>query len=102
MEETLRMMFFLNVFNRYLTNGMPGLERFMISFKSCFSGHYHRHVVLGLYYSGKFGAIGMSRRDDLMYKPLSYNVSTSTENGYSGSVGFVSLKIIFYHSLNII
>ncbi|XP_064624154.1 tubulinyl-Tyr carboxypeptidase 1-like isoform X2 [Lineus longissimus] len=61
----------------FLTNGIPGLERFMISFKSCFSGNYHRHVVLGLYYTGKFGAIGMSRRDDLMYKPLKFNSLTS-------------------------
>ena len=37
---------------------------------SCF-----RHVVLGVYHAGLFGALGLSRRQDLMYKPLEYKVS---------------------------
>ncbi|XP_025103717.1 LOW QUALITY PROTEIN: vasohibin-2-like [Pomacea canaliculata] len=56
----------------YLTNGMLGLERFPISFKTIFSGTAHHHVVLGVYYGGRYGAIGMSRRDDLMYKTLTF------------------------------
>ncbi|XP_022089017.1 vasohibin-2-like [Acanthaster planci] len=56
----------------YLTNGAPGLERFPVSFKTLFSGTVHRHVVLGVYYSGRYGALGMSRREDLMYKPLEF------------------------------
>ncbi|KAL5008144.1 hypothetical protein ScPMuIL_013725 [Solemya velum] len=56
----------------YLTNGFLGVERFVISFKSVFNGNVHRHVVLGVYYGGKYGALGLSRRDDLMYKPLYY------------------------------
>ncbi|KAJ8308834.1 hypothetical protein KUTeg_013708 [Tegillarca granosa] len=56
----------------YLTNGMMGVERFTISFKSVFGGNAHRHVVLGIYYGGKYGALGMSRREDLMYKPLTF------------------------------
>ncbi|KAL4238179.1 Tubulinyl-Tyr carboxypeptidase 1 [Mactra antiquata] len=56
----------------YLTNGMLGVERFPISFKTQFNGNYHRHVVLGIYHGGKYGALGMSRREDLMYKPLVY------------------------------
>ena len=59
---------------RFLTNGMMGVERFPISFKTAFNGNVHRHVVLGIYHSGKYGALGMSRRDDLMYKPLVYRV----------------------------
>lgn len=56
----------------YLTNGMIGVERFPISFKTAFNGNCHRHVVLGIYNSGRYGALGMSRREDLMYKPLVY------------------------------
>lgn len=56
----------------YLTNGMMGVERFPISFKTAFNGNVHRHVVLGMYHSGRYGALGMSRREDLMYKPLLY------------------------------
>ena len=33
-----------------------------------------RHIVLGVFYNGKFGAIGLSRRDTLMYKSLKYEV----------------------------
>ncbi|CAH1792343.1 unnamed protein product, partial [Owenia fusiformis] len=56
----------------YLTNGIPGTERFPISFKTSFMGNIHRHVVLGVYNGGRYGALGMSRRDDLMNKPLIY------------------------------
>lgn len=56
----------------YLTNGILGLERFPISFKSTFMGNVYRHVVLGVYHGGRYGAIGMSRREDLMYKPLEF------------------------------
>ena len=54
---------------------MMGVERFAISFKTAFNGNTHRHVVLGIYHSGRYGALGMSRREDLMYKPLVYRVS---------------------------
>jgi len=59
----------------FLTNGMMGMERFAISFKTQFNSNVHRHVVLGIYHAGRYGAIGMSRRDDLMYKPLHFKVS---------------------------
>ncbi|XP_066550809.1 tubulinyl-Tyr carboxypeptidase 1 [Amia ocellicauda] len=56
----------------YLTNSMPGVERFPLSFKTQFSGNYFRHIVLGVHCGGRFGALGTSRREDLMYKPLEY------------------------------
>ncbi|GFR57982.1 vasohibin-1-like [Elysia marginata] len=51
---------------------MMGVERFTLSFKTVFNGHTHRHVVLGISYGGHYGALGMSRRTDLMYKPLEF------------------------------
>jgi len=64
----------------YLTNGIPGLGRFPINFKSevnevsLLKGRkFYYHVVLGVAYKGKFGAIGLSRRNSLMYKSLDYN-----------------------------
>ena len=64
----------------YLTNGIPGLGRFPINFKSevdevsLLKGRkFYYHVVLGLTYKGKFGALGLSRRRTLMYKPLEYS-----------------------------
>ncbi|XP_071485633.1 tubulinyl-Tyr carboxypeptidase 2-like [Diadema antillarum] len=56
----------------YLTNGTPGLERFPISFKTQFSGNIHRHVVLGLAHNSRYGALGMSRREDLMDKRIDF------------------------------
>lgn len=56
----------------YLTNSMPTLERFPISFKTYFSGNYFRHIVLGVNFGGRYGALGMSRREDLMYKPPAF------------------------------
>ncbi|XP_032441528.1 tubulinyl-Tyr carboxypeptidase 2 [Xiphophorus hellerii] len=56
----------------YLTNGLASLERFPISFKTQFLGHCFHHVVLGVYCNGRYGSLGMSRRPDLMDKPLSH------------------------------
>ncbi|CAG5115337.1 unnamed protein product, partial [Candidula unifasciata] len=56
----------------FLTNGMLGVERFALSFKTDFSGLLHRHVVLAISYRGSYGAIGMSRREELMYKPVEF------------------------------
>lgn len=56
----------------HLTNNIGGLERFTIGMRSEFEGNVHRHVVLGLCFGGVFGSIGMSRRDDLMYKPMTF------------------------------
>jgi len=60
------------VLGTYLTNDIHGLLRFNISFKTLFEGGVFRHVVLGVYHNGKYGALGMSRRKDLMYKPLKF------------------------------
>uniref|UniRef100_A0A3Q3SQT9 Vasohibin 2 n=1 Tax=Mastacembelus armatus TaxID=205130 RepID=A0A3Q3SQT9_9TELE len=57
---------------QYLTNGLTSLERFPISFKTQFSGHCFHHVVLGVYCNGRYGSLGMSRRQDLMDKPLTH------------------------------
>ena len=54
----------------YLTTGILGLDRFNISFKTCFNAIVYRHVVLGVKYGPIFGALGLSRRNDLSYKPL--------------------------------
>ena len=44
------------------------------SFKTVFGGRVFRHVVLGIYHNGRYGALGMSRRQELMYKPLTFKV----------------------------
>lgn len=49
------------------------VDRFPISFKSAFRGQHHRHIVLGVRHAGRYGALGLSRRSTLMYKPLTYD-----------------------------
>ena len=61
--------------SRYLTMPLNQLQRFAISFKSVCDNHVHRHVVLGVYYANRFGAIGLSRKQDLMNKPVEAKVS---------------------------
>lgn len=55
------------------------IERFPVSFKSKVDGHVFRHIVLAVQCtkSNKWGAIGLSRKDTLMYKPLSFPVRFS-------------------------
>lgn len=57
-----------------MTNGITNIERFPIGFKSIFEGNRFYHVVLGIYHNGKFGALGTSRRKDLMDKPVVFKV----------------------------
>ncbi len=86
----------------FLTNGVPGLGRFTINFKSelpsplttvptaatAASGqqplHHHHHgkryfyhVVLGVSLGSRFGSLGLSRRSNLMDKPLTFHTLSS-------------------------
>ncbi|XP_053191754.1 tubulinyl-Tyr carboxypeptidase 1 [Scomber japonicus] len=69
----------------YLTNNMPGVERFPLSFKSHFSGNHFYHIVLGVHSGGRFGALGMSRREDLMFKPLEFRTLMDLVQEYEGA-----------------
>ncbi|XP_035024789.1 tubulinyl-Tyr carboxypeptidase 1 [Hippoglossus stenolepis] len=69
----------------YLTNNMPGVERFPLSFKSQFSGNHFRHIVLGLHSRGRFGALGTSRREDLMFKPLKFRSLMDLVQDFDGA-----------------
>ena len=60
------------ILSLYLTAGTKDLVRFVISFKSKLLTNVHRHVVLGLNYGSNYGALGMSRRKELMDKPLAF------------------------------
>lgn len=78
--------------NRYLTNTITNVERFPIGFKSMFDGRKYYHIVLGLYYNGKFGAIGISRRKDLMDKPIVFRVSNISTKPLTISISFLSIS----------
>ena len=60
----------------HVTTGVRDLDRFPISFKSVFGTQQHRHIVLGFYFAGRYGALGLSRLDTLMYKaPMYFTLS---------------------------
>lgn len=69
----------------YLTNSMPGVERFPISFQSQFSGNHFHHIVLGVHSGGRFGALGISRREDLMFKPLELRTLMDLVQDFEGA-----------------
>ncbi|XP_031697077.1 tubulinyl-Tyr carboxypeptidase 2-like, partial [Anarrhichthys ocellatus] len=73
------------VLTSYLTNGLTSLERFPISFKTQFLGHCFHHVVLGVYCNGRYGSLGMSRRPDLMDKPLTHRTLGELVAEFEGS-----------------
>lgn len=91
----------------YLTCGMTELQRFTISFKTQFNGHYYRHVVLGIHHNGKFGTLGLSRRDDLMFKPLKFKSLwelledfTKSYNNYLHTVKKIKLSLPVVHDIH--
>ncbi|KAJ3063297.1 Tubulinyl-Tyr carboxypeptidase 1 [Podochytrium sp. JEL0797] len=56
----------------YLTNDIFEVDRYALSFKSKCKGEVYRHIVLVVKYRDLYGALGLSRRSDLMYKPLEF------------------------------
>lgn len=74
------------VLSIFLTNEIANstLEKFTIGFKTSSHGNVHRHVVLGVYChsNSKFGALGLSRRADLGYKPLQYTTLSELITAY--------------------
>lgn len=64
---------------------MPGVERFPLSFQSQFSGNNFHHIVLGVHIGGRFGALGISRREDLMFKPLEFRTLMDLVQEFEGA-----------------
>ncbi|EDO40230.1 predicted protein [Nematostella vectensis] len=91
----------------YLTSSMSELQRFTIGFKTQFGSSIYRHVVLGVHANGKYGALGLSRRDDLMYKPLTFkslcdllNDFVESYGNYLHSVKKIKLSLPIVHDLH--
>ena len=59
----------------YFTNDITGLTRIPIAFRSKVGDHFFEHIVLAIQNNTnrKWGAIGLSRKDTLMYKPLKFD-----------------------------
>lgn len=57
----------------YLSTDITSIQRFPIAFKTSFEGNTYKHIVLGVSYMGRYGALGLSRRATLMYKSISHD-----------------------------
>ncbi len=56
-----------------LSSVWTDVVRIPLSFKSKIENSTHRHIVLAIYYNGKWGSLGISRRSCLMDKALEYD-----------------------------
>lgn len=66
----------------YLTAGILDVERIPLGFKSERNGQVHQHIVLLVKHNGRFGAIGMSRQQNLMNKEFEFESISSIVNNY--------------------
>lgn len=57
----------------FLTADLLAVDRIPLSFKSKMNGQTHRHIVLAIRYEKRWGAIGISRRANLMHKDIRFN-----------------------------
>ncbi|KAI8899590.1 VASH2 protein [Globomyces pollinis-pini] len=64
------------------TMNLENLDRITLSFKSVCDGIVYRHIVLVLKYFDKWGALGLSRRPDLMNKTLTYRTLSDLIHEY--------------------
>jgi hypothetical protein len=56
----------------YLSRSLTSVHRIPLSFKSKFQDGVHRHIVTAVCVDGLWGALGISRRDCLMFKTVRY------------------------------
>ncbi|CAB1098156.1 unnamed protein product [Ectocarpus sp. CCAP 1310/34] len=65
--------------SRRLLLPLPGgpADRFSVCFRSSLDGRVYRHIVLAVRSGGKWGSLGLSRRDTLLYKELKESYASS-------------------------
>ena len=99
------------VLSIYLTNGVPGLGRFTINFKSELppvhgratqqqqipQKRYFYHVVLGITLGNRFGTLGLSRRLNLMDKPLTFQSLQDLVEEFDKSYQVSARETALYH-----
>eukprot|EP00048_Salpingoeca_helianthica_P021047 m.10040 g.10040 ORF g.10040 m.10040 type:complete len:455 (+) comp5525_c0_seq1:27-1391(+) len=78
----------------HLTMELESVDRFPISFKSAFHGQQHRHIVLGVRHGGRYGALGLSRRDTLMFKPLTFTSLAALMADYTAAYAAVGHTLV--------
>ena len=80
----------------FLTSGWSEISRLPLGFKSSVGGHVHRHIVLVIHHpsTGQWGALGISRRHDLMDKKLEFTSLSSLVHDYLCNYQAVGHKLL--------
>lgn len=71
----------------YLTQDLKDVDRIPLSFRSRVKGAHYQHIVLALHVqqpTSLYGALGLSRKHTLMYKPLIYRTLYHLVMDYKG------------------
>lgn len=89
----------------YLTSGVKGLTRVPVHFRSNLNGTIYRHIVLVIEYKNTFGALGLSRKNTLMDKPLKFKSLFEILENYrksyedcNHSLEYIAVGLPFSHS----
>eukprot|EP00899_Mesostigma_viride_P009676 jgi/Mesvir1/1870/Mv22906-RA.3 len=91
----------------FLTAGMEELDRFPIGFKTRIDGQVFKHIILAVRHKDKWGALGLSRNADLMFKDLVFDSLSALLTDYRESyekwwhkVLVIRMGLPVEHSLN--
>ncbi|EFC45905.1 predicted protein [Naegleria gruberi] len=86
----------------FCTQDFEDVDRFSVFFQTTMTQRVYRHIVCVVRFKGRFGALGLSRKSDLFYKPLMYfkiseilreYVLSYSKYGHSVQLIYVSLPI---------
>ena len=77
-----------------MTDQLKNMTRIPLSFKSKCMSTVHRHIVLLVFCEGKWGALGISRRECLMYKPLVYSTLQEIIEDFRGSYTLIYHRLL--------
>eukprot|EP00466_Bigelowiella_natans_P011831 jgi/Bigna1/141420/aug1.62_g16128 len=79
----------------YLTRDIANLSRVPLRFASSVHGHIYWHIVLALRGKcGRWGALGLSRRPDLGFKPLKFSTLPALVKSYKEAYEGIGHKIV--------
>eukprot|EP00467_Chlorarachnion_reptans_P023419 CAMPEP_0114500532 /NCGR_PEP_ID=MMETSP0109-20121206/8014_1 /TAXON_ID=29199 /ORGANISM="Chlorarachnion reptans, Strain CCCM449" /LENGTH=336 /DNA_ID=CAMNT_0001678199 /DNA_START=1 /DNA_END=1008 /DNA_ORIENTATION=+ len=80
----------------YLTREVEGLIRIPLRFGTIIQGHIYWHIVLAVKdkSSGMWGALGLSRRKDLGYKPLQFKSLAALTGDYKSAYESIGHRIV--------
>ncbi len=80
----------------YLTKDMENITRVPLRFATVVGqdAHVYWHIVLAIRHDGKWGSLGLSRRQELMYKPLVYDSLFALASEFKASYKRIGHRVV--------